>query len=562
MKTFVINLKRRQDKLERIKKRLQKYSELDYEIFCAIDGKTIDNQYMEKNGYKSYPNWYDPNLKRKMTKGEIGCSLSHWNVWKIILEKQLEYALIIEDDAEFTEQFSEKIKLIPEYLKDNDLIYLGRKVFNTNEEKIDDHICKPNFSYWTVGYAVSLNGVKKLVDTGFDQKIIPVDEFLPYMYAKNCCKELEHYNINKNIGAVAFIESIINPESGSFMESDTEQSDIFENMTRENLEKKLHIVTVATYKSDGYYNFMDSLKTYGLEATVLGLDGEDRVFEMLKYPGGGFKVNLFKDFLKNNDFKPDDLILFTDCFDVIFNDHVENIIRKYNKFSGKIVFAAEIYCWPDKSLTDQYTPPRNNETSRYRYLNSGGFIGSYTDICNIFEDDEEIKDTDDDQLYYTNKYLSKEYNIILDRQCEIFQTLNGSKDVLEINLEKSHICNSETTTVPSILHGNGGGDAKIYFNQICNYLPNRWSECYGYKKDISKEINPVDLPTILIIYDSPEYLHNFEDIDYPSDKLYFVTFANLEDGYYFKFKNCDQLTILKNKKKMKIKFRQFVLREI
>ena len=64
-----------------------------------------------------------------MTKGEIGCSLSHWNVWKIILEKQLEYALIIEDDAEFTEQFSEKIKLIPAYLEENDLILFGTKSF-------------------------------------------------------------------------------------------------------------------------------------------------------------------------------------------------------------------------------------------------------------------------------------------------------------------------------------------------------------------------------------------------------------------------------------------------
>jgi GR25 family glycosyltransferase involved in LPS biosynthesis len=543
MKLYVINLKRRPEKRERIVAMLLKYPDLEYEIFDAIDGENIDESFMEENGYKTYPSWYDPNLRRSLTKGEIGCSLSHWLRWKKIAENNIERAIILEDDALFTSFFAEKYKKIGNYLQTADLLYLGRKVFNRVEVAIDEDVCIPNFSYWTIGYALSYEGAMKLYKSGFEKKIIPVDEFLPYMYAKNNCVQLDNYGIKQNITAYAFREKLVEPYNNSFLESDTEKSPIYEEIRED--DNRLHIISVATYYNDGLDRYIHSMQQFGMGADILGMNTGE--YNMLKYPGGGFKVNLLKKKLKReeNNYRPDDLILFTDSFDVVFIDNKDNIIRKFEEFDGKIIFSAETFCWPDKSLESHYMPT----TGRFKYLNSRGFIGKYSDICNLLdigkskEEEVEVLDTDDDQLYYTHKYLSGKYPIVLDYHCNIFQTINGAQDILKINYGKSNITNSETGANPSILHGNGGMEAKIYFNSICNYLPNKWIDCYGYKnqpKNKAKE----NTPNILLVFDTPEYMHNYGEIDYPEENLTILTFANLKEGYYLKMESADKVIVL------------------
>ena len=39
-----------------------------------------------------------------MNKGEIGCALSHINLYKKIVSDKLSYAIILEDDVEFDER--------------------------------------------------------------------------------------------------------------------------------------------------------------------------------------------------------------------------------------------------------------------------------------------------------------------------------------------------------------------------------------------------------------------------------------------------------------------------
>ena len=466
MKLFVINLKRRGEKRNRVIEMLEKYPFLDYEIFDAIDGEEIDNEYMIENGFQPYQNWYDPNMRRGLTKGEIGCSLSHWYLWKKIAESDLKNAIIIEDDALFTNISPEKVNEIEKYLESSELLYLGRKVFNTNEEPIDEFVSKPNFSYWTIGYAISNKGAKSLSKSGFERAIIPVDEFLPYIYDKNNCKQLGRYPVQTRIIAYAYKNEILKPINNSFEESDTEKSEVFISIqNNEDGERKLVVLSVATHKTDGLERFIRSCNQFGIGGHILGLD-YNKKYDMLHYPGGGFKVNLLKKKLieMKNIFKKDDLILFTDSFDVVINDNAQNIIEKYKKFNGKIVFSAETYCWPDKLLAIKYPMVEG----RFKYLNSGGFIGSYQDLCNLLEleKEETILDTDDDQRYYSRKFLSNEYPIVLDHNCEIFQTINGASDIITINFSKGTIQNDETKTTPAIIHGNGGMDSKIFFNTI------------------------------------------------------------------------------------------------
>ena len=46
-------------------------------------------------------------------------------------------------------------------------------------------LVKPSYSYWTLGYMISLNGAKKLLAAHPFENLLPVDEFLPIMYDKH-----------------------------------------------------------------------------------------------------------------------------------------------------------------------------------------------------------------------------------------------------------------------------------------------------------------------------------------------------------------------------------------
>jgi procollagen-lysine,2-oxoglutarate 5-dioxygenase len=113
-------------------------------------------------------------------------------------------------------------------------------------------------------------------------------------------------------------------------------------------------------------------------------------------------------------------------YDVIFLASLKKIVDKFKEWQDtRVLFSAEEFCWPDKSLASSYPEVKRG----MRYLNSGGFIGYASDIIGILNT-KSIEDTDDDQLFYTKIYLDPElrnkYKIQLDHKSEIFQNLNGA----------------------------------------------------------------------------------------------------------------------------------------
>lgn len=113
-------------------------------------------------------------------------------------------------------------------------------------------------------------------------------------------------------------------------------------------------------------------------------------------------------------------------YDVIFLAPWDIIIEKFKESKAKVLFGAENFCWPDDGLKTLYPPV---ESDGQKYLNSGLFIGYAANIINILNS-KDIKDTDDDQLFYTNVYLNKELReengIKLDHKSNLFQNLNGN----------------------------------------------------------------------------------------------------------------------------------------
>jgi len=89
MKVFIINLKRSVLRRESIERECAKYN-LDYEFIDAIDGRLLTpaeiQQHTRKINYAYKP-------------GEIGCSLSHIKIYRLMCAQKINTALILEDDA-------------------------------------------------------------------------------------------------------------------------------------------------------------------------------------------------------------------------------------------------------------------------------------------------------------------------------------------------------------------------------------------------------------------------------------------------------------------------------
>ena len=95
MHIFIINLKEDYERRKAIEAQLNHLG-LTYEIFPAIRGKAL----VEAERAASYDEvWHRRNEGRDATPGELGCALSHIGIYRLIQERGISHALVLEDDA-------------------------------------------------------------------------------------------------------------------------------------------------------------------------------------------------------------------------------------------------------------------------------------------------------------------------------------------------------------------------------------------------------------------------------------------------------------------------------
>lgn len=545
-KIFLLNLERRIDKKEKmiIKINNNKYFKDKLELIKAVDGLELD-KYLSKDKSKviNVNNWINPYTGTVITNGEIGCALSHYEMWEKIIKNRYENVLILEDDVDIDNNFENKLNDYYEQIRKNniryDLFYLSRKSFENDIEKLSENIYIPALSYWTCSYIITYNGAQKLINSNYLLNLIPVDEFLPICYLNNT-KELNRLNYNiENFRAIVCEPHIIKPELNAFQSSDTEISKpyITDNLWLEYDNYKIQLVTVATDEVDGYLRFIESCKKYNFPCVTLGMNEKWEGSDLSIGPGGGHKVVLLQKYI--NDLKYDDsknrIIIFTDSYDVILNSNFKEIINKFVKFNCDIVFSGEIYCWPNVNLINDY-PLCDTD---FKYLNSGGIIGSIDNFKKILQYD--IKTHEDDQLYYTYTFLNKCSNlsIKIDYYCEIFQALNGVFYYIDILFDESRIVNKLTKSKPCLIHGNGGIESKLFLNQLSNYIPLIWRPTYLYQntnlklnffKKLLYESYPIIHIIFLFIDKNYNNLDNILNLKYPKNrlKLTLIYFSDLK----------------------------------
>ncbi|KAL3068846.1 hypothetical protein niasHT_032971 [Heterodera trifolii] len=241
---------------------------------------------------------------------------------------------------------------------------------------------------------------------------------------------------------------------------------------------ELRIVTVATENTDGLCRLNRSANAFGHQLFVVGM-GEPWNGGDMREQGGAQKIRLFREYLEPFKDREDLILLFIDAYDVILNADSDTILRKYLSFfpENRIVFGAEPFCWPDRTLAPQYPPVVFGE----RYLNSGMFIGFAREIYALLAiaGDLNLQDGDDDQLFYTRVFLDPDrrtkLGVALDSMSYIFQNLNGMQEFVGISPQSAKnsddfvmLENFLYNTNPLILHGNG--PSKSQLNVLENYL--------------------------------------------------------------------------------------------
>lgn len=98
IKTYVINLKDSVIRREVVMAETAKYPFMDVELVEAVDGRKMKPEEIEVCfNSKKFIDRYHHTPKR----GEIGCTLSHRDCYRKLLESEEEFALILEDDVTF-----------------------------------------------------------------------------------------------------------------------------------------------------------------------------------------------------------------------------------------------------------------------------------------------------------------------------------------------------------------------------------------------------------------------------------------------------------------------------
>ncbi|XP_066581684.1 glycosyltransferase 25 family member [Prorops nasuta] len=243
---YMINLMRRPERRERMEFVFQELG-LSVETFAAVDGSVLSKKSLDSMSIKFVPEYMDPYHKRPMTMGEIGCFLSHYEIWKKVLHNNYSRIMVLEDDVRFEPYFRQKIEFVLKEIEtfdiDWDLVYIGRKRLVENQEvpvENSRHLVYAAYSYWTLGYLLSASGAKKLIDANPLSKLVPVDEYIPILSDMHPREDWKKHFSPRNLVVLSTDPLLIHPthytgEKGYI--SDTEDSTIVKNFSEEDREE-------------------------------------------------------------------------------------------------------------------------------------------------------------------------------------------------------------------------------------------------------------------------------------------------------------------------------------
>ena len=171
LSTYVINLDRNKERYELFMENYNKLMpETPIERISAVDGNALSYKELEDvvslevlDGIKHIDNTGERIADKQLTRGMIGCYLSHINIYaKNVNQSNL--VLIFEDDAKFNINLSDFIKGFKNIPDDWDIILLGTvQIFEYGNENQSDLFRKVTKFWGTQGYLINNSGMQKML---------------------------------------------------------------------------------------------------------------------------------------------------------------------------------------------------------------------------------------------------------------------------------------------------------------------------------------------------------------------------------------------------------------
>ena len=187
----IINIPQRQEKLKNILKQIQRLH--------IPDGWTVDTQVVVANegiGHHGYKKWRTSETfghgqhitkywNREVTRGEIGCTLSHLSAINSVILGENEFLLIFEDDATF---YSDLLFRIDHCIRDKnywDIIDLGGVSINDVNKQLSNYHYELGHTYKAHCILYNKYALSKLQEININDRLIVYDELLPLLRRKS-----------------------------------------------------------------------------------------------------------------------------------------------------------------------------------------------------------------------------------------------------------------------------------------------------------------------------------------------------------------------------------------
>ena len=467
----VVHLVRRRERRRRLSAMLRRHGFSRVLWLKAVDGRTLDPappwRVHSLPPVRPWSGWIDPYARRALTLGEVGCALSHVLAWRHIARDGYP-GLIIEDDAAVVEPLMNSLPILMhdlEYL-DFDLCYLAQRNHPGPKMLVGRHVHLVDYHpVWALAYLLSPDGARKCLAAPWREHLVPADDMLPACFGLHRDAAVNRVYAQGTGLVVAANQRFFTPAESSAT-SETEHS----VPVRES-EPRLLALTVATEDKPELRRLLDSGRRYGLAIEPLGLGCTWRGGDIANNPGG-WKINLLRPALEK--LPPEQPVLFVDGYDTLITRHAGDILSAWRETAeGATLFAAEVFCRPHAACAGRY--PVALDGSPYRFLNSGAFIGKAGNLLRIVG--REVADDDDDQGYYTERFLSGEHEMALDYGCRVFQCLDGALGHVRADEGRGLLFNHRLESWPAVVHA--GGPARPWLDEAGRAVGGRWRTWYG-----------------------------------------------------------------------------------
>jgi len=216
----------------------------------------------------------------------------------------------------------------------------------------------------------------------------------------------------------------------------------------------MKFVTVATSENPGLKLLQKSCNHFGIDLEVLGFGKP--------YQGNGTKIVFLTEYLKSQ--APDEIVLFTDAYDSFFSRDVGSLEAEFKAFDHPILFSSEDnYYYRIQGIPHLFEnryyyysyPKSQSKFPKYRYLNSGGYMGYAETILKIFVDSGITTKMRSDQVNLHRYFVKDPASIQLDYDHQIFTNYGKFAQPDRFTVEADELKNNVTGSKPYVFHFPG-----------------------------------------------------------------------------------------------------------